>query len=71
MTAVTGASLHEGDTILDPVDGVTCHTITALEEYVRFVGDHARRAHGDAGWGATILDAHLYELVSAGTGGGP
>lgn len=66
MTPVFGETLHAGDTIVDPVDGVTVHRIDALDEYPgRGFGDHLRRAHGDH-WNATIADHHLYQLARAG-----
>ncbi|GAA2623951.1 hypothetical protein GCM10010399_64120 [Dactylosporangium fulvum] len=65
MTRVEGATLHVGDSIVDPVDGVTIHRIDSLTEYPgRCCGDHLRRAHGDH-WDATIADSHLYQLVRA------
>lgn len=61
---VEGVDLHEGDTIVDPVDGETLHLIVVLVEYGPFFGDHARRAHGH-GWHATILDHHHYRRIAA------
>lgn len=64
MTTVLGEALHVGDTIVDPVDGVTAHKILSLVEYPgRCCGDHLRRAHGD-GWHATLADRHLYQLAA-------
>jgi hypothetical protein len=63
VTSVEGATLHVGDTIVDPVDGCTLHLIESLTEYPgRGYGDHLRRAHGDH-WNATIADTHMYSLA--------
>jgi hypothetical protein len=65
VTPVLGVTLHAGDVIVDPVDGVTIHEITAIGEYPgRCCGDHMRRAHGDH-WDATIADHHMYQLTHA------
>ncbi len=62
---VEGVELHEGDLIVDPIDGRTVHRIDTFTGW-RYVGrdgdDHARRAHGTA-WAATIADHHHYHRI--------
>lgn len=63
---VQGEFLHDGDTIIDPVDGCTVRAIEHLDGYPgTYWGDGMRRAHG-VGWGVTIVDHHLYSLARAG-----
>lgn len=59
-TDALGAEVHVGTVLLD-VAGCP-HTVDRLDPYPgRFVGDHARVAHGD-GWERTICDHQHYRV---------